>query len=88
MLKAQSLRDMTRDELQQKKNDLQDEQFNLNMRSSLKALDNPLRLRHVRREIARINTVLKEDQIGISKLAETSTNILGEAPKANKEKGE
>lgn len=79
MLKVQSLREMTRDELVQKKNELLDEQFNLKMRRSLKSLENPLRLREIRREIARIETVLHEDVTGIRKLADTKTSILPEA---------
>jgi large subunit ribosomal protein L29 len=72
---------MTREELQQKKNDLLDEQFNLNMRRSLKALDNPLRLRQIRREIAKVNTVLHEDVIGVRKLADRSKSILADTKK-------
>lgn len=75
-MKIQSLREMTRDELQQKMAELSDEMFNLNMRRSLKALDNPLRLRQVRREIARIKTVLNEDKLGIRRLAESKASIL------------
>jgi len=84
VLKVQSLREMTRDELVQKKNDLLDEQFNLRMRKSLKALDNPLRLRHVRREMARIETVLTEDTKGIRKLADMKTSILAESGSKDK----
>ena len=76
MIKVQSLREMTKDELYQKKDDLLDEQFNLRMRSSLKALDNPLRLRQIRRELARIETVLTEDLRGVRKLADTKTSVL------------
>jgi len=76
VLKVQTLREMTRDELLQKKHDLLDEQFNLNMRRSLKALDNPLRLRQIRREISKILTILHEDELGLRKLAESSTSIL------------
>ena len=76
MLKITSLREMTRDELLQKKNELLDEQFNLNMRRSIKALDNPLRLRQIRREVAKIETVLNEDRHGITKLAESKASIL------------
>jgi len=76
VLKVQSLREMTREELLQKKNDLLDEQFNLRMRSSLKALDNPLRLRQIRREIARLETVLTEDAQGIRRLADTKVSVL------------
>ncbi len=74
--KIQALRELTPEELQQKMNELNDEMFNLNMRRSLKALDNPLRLRLIRREIARINTVLKENALGIRKLAESGGSIL------------
>ncbi len=84
MLKVQSLREMTRDEILQRRNDLLDEQFNLRMRSSLKALDNPLRLRTVRRELAKIETVLTEDDKGIRKLADMATSILPESEKKEK----
>jgi len=86
VLKVQTLREMTRDELLQKKQDLLDEQFNLNMRRSLKALDNPLRLRQIRRELAKIMTILHEDELGLRKLAESSTSILSNAD--NKSKSE
>jgi large subunit ribosomal protein L29 len=82
MLRLQQLREMTRGELAQKRNDLVDERFNLRMRRSLKALENPLRLRLIRREIAKIDTILKEDQLGIRKLAEETASILASAPKS------
>ena len=69
---------MTRDELLQKHSELLDEMFNLNMRRSLKALDNPLRLRQIRREIAKIKTIMKEDQLGLRKLADQSASILAD----------
>ncbi|UCD64377.1 MAG: 50S ribosomal protein L29 [Candidatus Zixiibacteriota bacterium] len=78
-MKIQALRELTAEELRQRLSELNDEFFNLNMRRSLKSLDNPLRLRQVRREIARIKTVLNEDSQGIRKLAEQRTSILGDA---------
>jgi len=76
-MKLQELREMTRQELLQRHRDLQEELFNLRMRKSTKALENPLRLRHVGRDIARVMTILREDQLGTRKLAESKTNILG-----------
>ncbi len=70
--KAPALREMTRDELQHLRRDLTDEIFNLRMRRSIKGLDNPLRLRIIGREIARINTVLREDEIGTRKVSQAS----------------
>jgi len=75
-MKVQTLREMTREELLQRRNDLGEELFNLNMRRSLKSLDNPLRLREVRRDVGRIETVLREDELGLRKLAETKASIL------------
>ncbi|TET96202.1 MAG: 50S ribosomal protein L29 [Candidatus Zixiibacteriota bacterium] len=78
-MKVQTLREMTREELVQKRTELLEEQFNLRMRKSLKSLDNPLRLRQIRREIAKIMTILNEDKIGIRKLADTRISILSQS---------
>jgi len=85
VLKVQALREMTKDELRQKRSDLLDELFNLNMRKSLKALDNPLRLRQIGREVARVDTVLREDELGIHKLAESSASVLTDKGVKDKE---
>jgi len=85
-MRTQELREMTGEELVQKKRDLEDERFNLSMRKSFKALDNPLRLRHIRRELAKIITVLHEDELGISKLAQAKTSILSKADADKKAK--
>ena len=86
MAKLESLRELTRAELEQKKNELADEQFNLRMRQSLKALDNPLRLRQIRKEIAKINTIMREDELNIKSLAKTKTSVLGEEDTKKKSK--
>lgn len=86
MLKVNSLREMTRVELQQKKIDLEEEVFNLNMRRSLKQLDNPLRMREVGREIAKVLTVLKEDDLGINKLADRKVSVLDSSKTDSKKK--
>lgn len=80
-MKMTTLREMTRDELVAKRNDLQDELFNLNMRKSIKPLDNPLRLRTIRREIGQIMTVLTEDAKGLRKLSSEKTSILSTTEK-------
>jgi len=82
-MKIREMRELTRGELEQRRRELEDEQFNLKMRRSLKELDNPLRLRVIKREVARINTVLNEDAQGIRALAQAKTSILTDAD-ANK----
>ena len=64
------MRELTREELLQRKSELEEERFNLRLQKASKELDNPLRLRMLRRELARINTILKEDQLRIRPLAQ------------------
>lgn len=85
-MKPGALRELTRDELVQKEQDLVEERFNLNMRQSLKQLDNPLRLRLIDREIARVKTILVEDEKGIRSLAKEKTTILKDSDKKAKGK--
>lgn len=85
-MKIQEMRELTRAELEQRLNDLEEERFNLNMRRSFKALDNPLRLRTIRREVAQIKTVMCEDQMGIRKLAESKSSILADLDSGKKDK--
>jgi len=59
---------MTVDEIQSQLADLRESQFNLRFRNTMKQLDSPLELRNVRREIAILNTVLRENELGIRKL--------------------
>ena len=86
MLKVKALREMTRVELLQRKLELEEETFNLNMRRSLKQLDNPLRLRQVGRDIAKVLTVLNEDKLGIRRLAEERTSVLSSSGTTGKDK--
>jgi len=67
-MKSFKLREMSRDELRQRASELREELFNLRFAASTRALDNPLRLRIVKREIARIETILREDETGIREL--------------------
>lgn len=59
-LKPSAMRDMSVDELNLRVGELREELFNLRFRNTLKQLDNPLRIREGRREMARLLTVLNE----------------------------
>jgi large subunit ribosomal protein L29 len=76
IMKIVSLRDMTKDELLQKLHELKADLFGLRMRKTLKELDNPLRLRTIRRDIARIQTILTEDRKNIRMIVDTPISIL------------
>lgn len=86
MNKVPQFRELTRAELEQKRAELMDEKFNLRMQQSLRALDNPLRLRQIRREVAQVMTILREDETNIRKLAITTTTVLGDAKTKGKKK--
>jgi len=62
-MKAKDLRELTNNELNNKLDELRRELFNLRFQQSTHQLKNPTRIRVVRREIARILTILKEKEI-------------------------
>ncbi len=62
-MKASELREMTQDEVRRKLTELRDEQFKLRLRRSAEGLPNPLRLRLLRRDVARCLTVLRAKQV-------------------------
>jgi len=59
-MKAEQLRELSPDELQAKRRELQEQVFRLRLQKSLGQLDNALRLRETRRDIARVKTILRE----------------------------
>lgn len=69
-------RDLTRDELLQKREELKQEIFNLKLRRGFRELDNPLKFRTLRRDIARIETVISEDRKEIRKIVDEAGSIL------------
>ncbi len=64
-----SFNDLTLDELKAKKEELHKQLLDLRMGRVLSHLDNPLALRTTRRSIARVNTLIREYELGIRKVA-------------------
>lgn len=64
-MKAKEVRDMTEDELKLKLTSLKEELFNLRFQVATGQLDNPMRIKDVRRSIARILTIIRERELGI-----------------------
>lgn len=62
MIKIEDLRQKTDDELGDQLLDLKKEQFNLRFQAASGQLENTARVREVRRDIARIKTLLNERQ--------------------------
>ena len=61
-VKATAFREMNADEIRARVAELREDLFNLRFRNTMKQLDNPLKIRESRREMARLRTVLKEKE--------------------------
>ena len=59
-MKAKDVREMSKAELQDKLSDLKAELFNLRFQLAVNQLDKPMRIKAVKKDIARIMTVLNE----------------------------
>ncbi|MCG0277412.1 MAG: 50S ribosomal protein L29 [Thermanaeromonas sp.] len=62
-MKAKELRELTDEELKRKVEDWKQELFNLRFQQATGQLDNPMRLREVKRNIARAKTILREREL-------------------------
>ncbi|HET9276092.1 MAG TPA: 50S ribosomal protein L29 [Gemmatimonadales bacterium] len=60
MTRARDFREFSLAELQAKLAEFTEERFRLRFRSATEAIENPIRFRALRRDIARIQTVLRE----------------------------
>jgi len=58
-MKTNELKEMTQDELEAKLAELTEERFRLRFRSATESIENPMRFRAIRRDIARIKTALQ-----------------------------
>jgi large subunit ribosomal protein L29 len=87
-MKPEKYRELTREELERSARDLREELFNLKFRVSTQKLDNPLRLRHARRDLARILTILREDELGRFALPGSAEAAAGEGAAAERKQEE
>ena len=61
-MKANEIRNMSVEELGTKLNELKKDLFMLRMQHATNHLDNPIKISNVRRDIARVKTVIREKQ--------------------------
>ena len=59
-MKAKDIRELTAAELNTNLKDLKEELFNLRFQNAINQLDNPMRINAVKKDIARVKTVLRE----------------------------
>ncbi|MDQ2667769.1 MAG: 50S ribosomal protein L29 [Gemmatimonadota bacterium] len=60
ILRSSDIREMSAADVTAKILELEEERFRLNFRSATEPLDDPLRLRWIRKDIARLKTILRE----------------------------
>lgn len=65
-MKAKEIREKTVSELNQSLTELKTELFNLRFQLATGELDNPLRINKVKKDIARVKTVLREREINVN----------------------
>ncbi len=61
-MKANEIRELSVAELNEKLDELNKELFNLRFQHSVNQLDNPMRLKAVKKDIARVNTIIREKE--------------------------
>jgi len=62
-MKASEIRDLSDSEIQDKLKDLKEELFNLRFQMATGQLENPMRIRQVRKDIARVQTIIHERKL-------------------------
>ena len=63
-MKAKDMRELSAAELNQKLADLKAELFNLRFQHAINQLENPMRLRDVKKDIARVQTLTRQGELG------------------------
>ncbi len=62
-MKTNDMRELTHTELDQRLTELKGELFNLRFQLATGQLENPLRVRNVRKDIARVKTIIRENEL-------------------------
>ena len=62
-MKASEIRNLSVQELNEKLSDLKSELFNLRFQLAINQLDNPMRIAAVKKDIARVKTIIRENEL-------------------------
>ena len=63
-MRVDEIRELSADDIRARVSELEEERFRLRFRSASEPLENPLRLRTIRKDIARLKTILTEKESG------------------------
>ena len=62
-MRASEIRELSVEEISSRIGELEEERFRLNFRAATEPLEDPLRLRWIRKDIARLKTILREREL-------------------------
>ena len=62
-MRAEEIRELSAEDMKARIAELEEERFRLNFRSATEPLEDPLRLRWIRKDIARLKTILREREL-------------------------
>jgi len=65
-VKVREVREMSSDELKKALDDSKDELFKLKFQLATGQLDNPMRLKEVKKDIARVKTIIRQRELGLN----------------------
>jgi large subunit ribosomal protein L29 len=81
-MRAEEIRDLSDADIRARVGEMEEERFRLKFRSATETLEDPLRLRTIRRDIARLKTIQRERELAAS--AETTTRGTSKRPRARR----
>ena len=85
-MKAADIRDWDDVEIRARLGELREEKFRLRFRMGTMELENPKMLQHIRRDVARLNTILREREL--SETVDETPEMVDETPETTPETAE
>jgi large subunit ribosomal protein L29 len=82
-MRAEEIREMSDADIRTRVAEMEEERFRLKFRSATETLEDPLRLRTIRRDIARLKTIQRERELAAS-ADTTTTRRTGKRPRARR----
>ena len=82
-MRAEEIREMSDADIRTRVAEMEEERFRLKFRSATETLEDPLRLRTIRRDIARLKTIQRQRELAAS-ADTTTTRRTGKRPRARR----
>jgi large subunit ribosomal protein L29 len=84
-MKASEIRELSRSELETKISEVKKNMFNLKFQKASGQLDNPMKIKNLKKDVALIETIAREQELGINAAKESAKSVKPEKAKKIKE---